>query len=178
MLGGSVVNGMPASEQHLALGARPRAVQLLQYAVTPRLESASLPAAMTPAGLFPAVLANYLVEQAERHAVHHFCIEELGLDGSVRPRMLLWLFQPSLGVVCSGAGESFSGQFQACKVLYQGEAAAGAAVGAGSGAFPLPMDAVHCAQLEHLLYASNQTYVSARQALGAWRIGWLPRGPP
>ena len=130
-------------------------VQLTQYAVTP---------AGIDADMFAPIVANYLVEQAERHALHYFVLEALLLDGSSEQYLVLWLFQPAIALATSDTRPA-----TACKVLYQ---ESGAELPAPS--MPLLISPVHCSRLRRSLEASTAYYVEARQALGPWRVGWLP----
>ncbi|WFD29675.1 hypothetical protein MSPP1_000685 [Malassezia sp. CBS 17886] len=155
--------------------AAPCAVQLLQFAV--------LPAGMPPQGApwdvhdtLGVVLSNYLVAQADRHAMHYFAMEGAADDvlragppnahDPPAPPLLLWLFQPSIELLRTG--ESVR---PACKVLYR------SAAGLPPPSYiPLTLPRVYAGMLEELLARSSVDFGGPEQAvMGDWCIGWLPR---
>ncbi|KAI3625778.1 hypothetical protein CBS9595_001139 [Malassezia furfur] len=81
----------------------PSAAQLLQTSVVP------VPRTLSYATYFSEILANYLVEQADRHAVHHFLIQALGAEP--QPRLFVWVFQPIVELCTTQ-------RMAVCKILY------------------------------------------------------------
>ena len=110
---------------------------------------------------FAQVLANYLVEQADRHAVHHFLIQSLGPEPA--PCLFLWLFQP-LVEVCTTT------KMAVCKILYHSTT--------NPPQVPfctIALPASQCELLFSLLQESNALYPPARKRLAHWQVGFLLR---
>lgn len=111
---------------------------------------------------FSEILANYLVEQAERHAVHHFLLQELG-TAEPAPRLFLWVFQPLVEVCTTEA-------MLVCKTLYHPIAHP-----PHVPYLPLALPPAQCTLLAELLEESNALYPPARKMLAHWHVGFLLR---
>lgn len=132
----------------------PCAVQLLQPSIVP------IPNETPQDALFAQILAHYFVEQAERHAVHHFLIQELGTGA---PRLFLWAFQPLVEM-------HVQRRMVVCKILYHT-----AHTTPEVPYIPLALAPAHCDQLQALLDESNALYPPARKSLAQWHVGFLLR---
>lgn len=110
------------------------------------------------------VLCQYMLEQKERQAVHHFLLADMNHD-EMRPQLLLWLFQPLLALQIPGEPlRSVS------KILFR---EAPVAPPGPHSILLLPQDA--CNEIAQALQASAQVYPDSRRALGEWQVGWLSR---
>lgn len=148
------------SQCSAALGAvpvrdAPSAAQLLQTSVVP------VPRTLSYTNYFSEILANYLVEQADRHAVHHFLIQALGAEP--QPRLLVWVFQPIVEVCTTQ-------RMAVCKILYHTSTAPPQVP-----YHPLTLPAAQCDLLAQLLIESNALYPAARKKLAQWHVGFLLR---
>ncbi|WFD35655.1 HECT-type E3 ubiquitin transferase [Malassezia cuniculi] len=152
----------------LAMGVS-GAAQLLLYATVPSSAAPATAMAMAtempplpgPMDLFAPIIASYLVEQGERHAAHHFIVEEFGT-----PRLVLWLFQPLVELVTAPPTR----HYRAAKILYR---EADGRVATQLDAVSLTLGSAHVKLLYDILLDSTKW--SAPSQLGPWAIGWLPR---
>ncbi|WFD18341.1 HECT-type E3 ubiquitin transferase [Malassezia caprae] len=117
-----------------------------------------------PCDLLGQVLSQYMLEQTERQAVHHFLLSEADGDDA-RPRLLLWLFQPLLDIQIPGQP-----LYHACKILFR---VVPVAPPVPYTMLLLPHDA--CNEVAEALRVSSLIYPRTRRVLGEWHIGWLPR---
>ncbi|WFD39279.1 uncharacterized protein MJAP1_002250 [Malassezia japonica] len=108
--------------------------ELLQPSIVP------IPNERPQDALFAQILAHYFVEQAERHAVHHFLIQELGTGAS---RLFLWAFQPLVEM-------HVQRRMVVCKILYHTTHTTPEVP-----YIPLALAPAHCDQLQALLDESN-----------------------
>lgn len=131
-------------------------MQLLQTSIVPR------PDPVPYARYFQEILSNYLVEQAERHAVHHFVVHAWE-GGRCVPRVFLWLFQPLVEMYAAEA-------MAVAKILYYPLDHV-----PEQPYLPVVLPERQCDTLYTQLVASTALYPKARQSLGAWQIGFLVR---
>jgi len=114
--------------------------------------------------LLGQVLSQYMLEQTERQAVHHFLLSDADGDNA-RSHLLLWLFQPLLDLQIPGRP-----LYHACKILFR---VVPVAPPVPHATLILPHDA--CNEVGEALRASSLIYPRHRRVLGEWHIGWLPR---
>ena len=134
-------------------------IQWLQCSVLP----AHLPIDL---GFLGLVLSNYLVEQTERQAVHHFVVCAMQAPEPM-PRFVVWVFQPLVTLSIPPLERSCD----ACKLLYKPCTTQPHI----SQHIPLVLPAEICDALCAVLQDSSQIYPASRRALGDWHVGWLPR---
>lgn len=153
--------------------------RLLKYAirpVSPTAEPKKVP--------LSAFIVEDMKEFMDAHASYRFVIQD---EESERPRILIWLFKPSIQLAYTTQTQYAipkSGSINAAKVLYK-------LIGPSEGSTDLqtilnkypgfpqaeylfyPMDI--CRRLAGLLKESNRTYPESMRTLTGLEVGWLLR---
>ncbi|KAF8595379.1 hypothetical protein BDV93DRAFT_528705 [Ceratobasidium sp. AG-I] len=129
---------------------------------------------------FTAFVAADMADLAQAHASYRFVIQD---EEDEAPRVLIWLFKPSIQLSYAGAAGSWipsSGTITAAKVTFvifgPGESANSLErypAFARAETLSYPMDL--CRRLAASLKESNAVYPEARRTLDGMSIGWLQR---
>ena len=122
-----------------------------------------------PIDLLGLVLSNYLVEQMERQAIHHFVLCSMQSPEPL-PRLFLWVFQPLCALAIPSSSSSHS-ICDACKLLYR--PIAGDMPRLAHVPIVMPVDV--CDALGKRLKENTSLYPPSQRTLGDWHVGWLPR---
>jgi hypothetical protein len=123
-----------------------------------------------------------IIELAQAHATYRVVVED---EETERPRILIWLFNPSVRLTYSSGTQSFlssKGIMQVAKVMFQVIGPSTANVDSliekhgFKMAEPLLYPMNVCRRLAALLKESNGMYPPARRTFQGLDIGWLHRG--
>ncbi|KAA1472522.1 hypothetical protein DENSPDRAFT_838816 [Dentipellis sp. KUC8613] len=162
-----------------ASGERTKVFRLVKYALRP-VSPASEPVRIP----LSAFIVQDMVELAQAHATYRFVILD---EEEERPRLLIWLFKPSMYLSYS-APIHYSipkrGAIQAAKVLYKtvGPSMPYTDLPSLLSKFPgfpqaeqllYPMEI--CQRLAHLLTESNACYPESMRTMTGLEVGWLFR---